>query len=106
MILPKASKASAEKRFFNTHDQESRSRVLTIVVDMLVKHFHPQNTANLRQRLEVVDVNDVRPKGVVENRAETFHVRSQLDALNAEELAEQTVLVLTDVDQECARRAG
>lgn len=68
------------------------------MVNMLVQHFHPQNTANLGKRLQVVDVNYVRPNGVVENRAKAFHIRSQLDTLNAEELAEQTVLVLTDVD--------
>lgn len=78
---------------------------LTIVINVFVQHFHSQNTANLCESLQMIDVNNERPNDVVENGAKAFHVRSQLRALNAEELVEQAVLVLANVDQECAGRS-
>lgn len=85
---------------------ESGTKKLTIVLNMFVQHFDPQNTANLRQRLEMVDVNDERPNRVVENRAKSLHVRSQLVGFDAEELVEKSMFVLANVDEECAGRPG
>lgn len=72
---------------------------------MLVKHLNPQNTANLSQCLEMVDVDDERPDGIIKNGAQPFHVGCQLVALNAKELIEQAMFILANVDKECARRS-
>jgi hypothetical protein len=41
---------------------------------MLIDHFHPQNTANFSQGFQVIDVNNEWAKGVVKNRAKSFHI--------------------------------
>lgn len=70
---------------------------------MLVQHLNPQNAANFSECLEMVDVNYERSNGVVEDRAEAIHVSRQLGTSDAEELIEQAMLVLANVDEECAR---
>lgn len=72
---------------------------------MLVQHLYPQNTADLSQRLEMVDVHDERPNGVVQNRAKSLHVRCELRTSHTEELIKQSMLILTCMHEKSARRA-
>lgn len=47
---------------------------LTIIMNVLVQHFNPQNAANLSKCLKMIDVNDKWSDCVVKNCAESLHV--------------------------------
>ena len=70
---------------------------LTVAVDVLLDHLDGEDEAELGHRLQVVDVDDVRPQHVVEVAAQL----SQVIAAGAKKDVCHYSIKLTDSNKDC-----
>lgn len=79
------------------------SRMLTILLDVLIKHFNPKNAADFGQGLQMVYVDDVWPQRVVQNGAQLLQVNPfEFEAL--EMPAKSAIEQLTSTLRSLSRR--
>ena len=76
-----------------------RREVVVAPVAVVLHHFSPQDGGQLTQSLQVLEVDDQRPDGVVEKDAETVQECSEKVAfvLGLEKSLEESVFIFADV---------
>lgn len=93
------------------------------MLHMLIEHFYLQNAANFCQRFQMINVNDIRPKCIIQNCTNALQIRSKIIGGNVEfsswatiqfilrqligwfwkKLVKQPMFVLAYVHHKCAR---
>lgn len=50
---------------------------LTVMLNVFIKHFNSQNSADFSKSLQMIDVNDVRSQCIIQNRTNAFQIWSK-----------------------------
>lgn len=48
--------------------------MLTVVLNMFIKHFNAKNTANFSQSFQMINMNNKRAQSVVQNRTQSLQI--------------------------------